>query len=121
MKNRLKTKVDRNTPSAKTTPIDLLYIYLSGGLFDGDSPCASCATSCTAAGHTCANSAGQGGCAWWGCYQYDMDPPGEIVRTMISTAKAATPPGICAICRSIGWATDEAIVSGEAPGKLALT
>ena len=30
-------------------------------------------------------------------------------------------PGICAICRSSGCATEEAIVSGEAPGNLALT
>ncbi len=30
-------------------------------------------------------------------------------------------PGICAICRSSGWATEEAIVSGDAPGKAALT
>ena len=30
-------------------------------------------------------------------------------------------PGIWAICRSSGCATDEAIVSGEAPGREALT
>src|SRR5260370_10824983 len=30
-------------------------------------------------------------------------------------------PGIWAICRSSGWATEEAIVSGDAPGRLALT
>jgi hypothetical protein len=75
-----------------STPIDLRYTYLSGGLFDGATPCTSCATGCTANGHTCANSAGQGGCAWWGCWQYDMDPPGAMVRTMIAAAKKATPP-----------------------------
>ena len=30
-------------------------------------------------------------------------------------------PGICAICRSSGWATEVAIVSGEAPGSEAET
>ena len=30
-------------------------------------------------------------------------------------------PGIWAIWRSSGWATEAAIVSGEAPGRLALT
>ena len=30
-------------------------------------------------------------------------------------------PGICANCRSSGCATEEAIVSGLAPGKVAVT
>ena len=30
-------------------------------------------------------------------------------------------PGICAICRSSGWATEVAIVSGKAPGSEAET
>ena len=38
--------------------------------------------------------------------------PSELVDVICET------PGICAIWRSSGWATDEAIVSGEAPGKL---
>lgn len=64
---------------------DVRYLYLAGGLFDSAAPCASCATSCTAAGHSCANSAG--GCAWWGCYQYDQISPGEYVRDFVAAAK----------------------------------
>ena len=41
--------------------------------------------------------------------------PSELVEVICET------PGICAICRSSGCATDEAIVSGEAPGSEALT
>ncbi len=41
--------------------------------------------------------------------------PSELVEVICVT------PGIWAICRSSGCATDEAMVSGEAPGKLALT
>ena len=41
--------------------------------------------------------------------------PSELVEVICET------PGICAICRSSGWATEEAMVSGDAPGRLALT
>jgi hypothetical protein len=37
---------------------------------------------------------GQGGCSWWGCYQYDMNPPGEYVRDFITNAGKASPPQI---------------------------
>jgi hypothetical protein len=74
-------------PTAAAAPFDLRYVYISGGLFDGTAPCASCATSCTAKGTTCANSGP--GCAWWGCYQYDQDPPGEYVRSFVTAAKKA--------------------------------
>ncbi len=74
-----------------SAPFDLRYEYISGGLFDGASPCASCATGCTASAKTCANSAGQGGCVWWGCYQYDMDPPGAYARDFDSAAAGASP------------------------------
>jgi hypothetical protein len=63
---------------------DLRYIYLSGGIFDGSAPCASCAAGCTTNGTSCANTAG---CGWWGCWQYDQDPPGAYVRNFVSTAK----------------------------------
>ena len=39
--------------------------------------------------------------------------PSELVEVICDT------PGICANCRSSGCATEEAIVSGEAPGKRA--
>ena len=64
---------------------DLRYQYLSGGIFDGTSPCTSCATGCTTSGTSCANTVG---CAWWGCWQYDQDPPGAYVRNFVSTAKS---------------------------------
>jgi hypothetical protein len=76
--------------TAAAAPFDIRYEYISGGLFDGTSPCASCASGCTAAGHTCANSSGQGGCAWWGCFQYDMNPPGDFVRGFDATAAGAS-------------------------------
>ena len=30
-------------------------------------------------------------------------------------------PGICANCRSSGWATDDAMIAGLAPGSVAVT
>ena len=77
-------------PTAAAAPFDLRYVYISGGLFDGNAPCTSCATNCSSKGTTCANSGP--GCAWWGCYQYDQDPPGEYVRDFVSAAAKATPP-----------------------------
>ena len=70
--------------TAANVKADLRYLYLSGGLFDGNAPCASCATGCTTKGTSCANTAG---CGWWGCWQYDQDPPGAYVRSFVSTAK----------------------------------
>jgi hypothetical protein len=71
--------------SATAAPFDVRYLYLSGGVFDGAAPCDSCATSCTAGGSSCAN-AGEG-CSWWGCWQYDQDPPGAYVRDFVAKAK----------------------------------
>lgn len=71
--------------TAKSTPFDLRYTYLSGGFFDGNTPCTSCATGCTASGVSCKN--GGAGCAWWGCWQYDQDPPGAYARGFFSTAQ----------------------------------
>jgi hypothetical protein len=78
--------------TASTTPIGVRYEYLSGGLFDGDTPCTSCATGCTTNGTTCANSGP--GCAWWGCWQYDQDPPGAYARGFVTKAIGATPKQI---------------------------
>ena len=72
---------------ASQAPFDVRYVYLSGGYASGAGPCASCAMSCDVAGKSCANSAG--GCAWWGCYQYDQNPPGEYVRDFVSNAAKA--------------------------------
>lgn len=73
--------------TAAKAPFDGRYLYLSGGYFDGASPCASCASGCTAAQTSCANSAG--GCAWWGCWQYDQDPPGQYAVGFIDTNEKA--------------------------------
>jgi hypothetical protein len=71
--------------TAAKAKADLRYLYLSGGIFDGASPCSSCASGCTTNGTSCANTAG---CGWWGCWQYDQDPPGAYVRNFVSTAKS---------------------------------
>ena len=76
--------------TAKQAPFDLRYVYISGGLFDGTSPCTSCASGCTTKGTTCASSGP--GCAWWGCWQYDQDPPGAYARTFEGTCAGASPP-----------------------------
>jgi hypothetical protein len=73
--------------TATSTPFDGRYQYISGGLFDGAAPCASCATGCTAGGASCANSGP--GCAWWGCWQYDQDPPGQFVVDFVAKSKAS--------------------------------
>jgi hypothetical protein len=78
--------------TAKLAPFDVQYIYISGGFPDGTGPCASCASGCTTKGTTCANSGP--GCAWWGCWQYDQDPPGNYVRGFATTWSTATPPQI---------------------------
>jgi hypothetical protein len=78
--------------TAAMAPFDLQYIYVSGGLPDGAGPCTSCMTGCTAGGTTCASSGS--GCSWWGCWQYDVPPPGDYVRTFASTLAMATPAQI---------------------------
>ena len=75
--------------TAAKAPFDGRYMYLSGGLFDGSAPCTSCASACSTGGTSCANSAG--GCAWWGCWQYDQDPPGQYVVSFVSTNEKASP------------------------------
>jgi len=77
---------------AQSAPFDLRYVYLSGGLFDGAAPCTSCASGCSSGGQSCANS-NPSGCAWWGCWQYDQDPPGAYVRGFVAgeTSSARIP------------------------------
>jgi hypothetical protein len=74
--------------TAAKAPFDGRYMYLSGGLFDGTAPCTSCASGCTTGGTSCANTAG---CAWWGCWQYDQDPPGQYAISFISVNEKASP------------------------------
>lgn len=70
-------------------PFDFRHMYLAGGLFDGDAPCTSCASFCTAGGVDCSNSGP--GCAWWGCWQYDVLAPGQY---LIDFLGASTTRGI---------------------------
>jgi hypothetical protein len=77
--------------TAAQAPFDGRYLYLAGGLFDGTTPCASCATGCTSGGISCANTAG---CAWWGCWQWDQDPPGQYAVSFIDTNEKASPKQI---------------------------
>jgi hypothetical protein len=73
--------------TAKAAPFDVSYQYLSGGLFDGPTPCTTC-PSCTSSGTSCGHSGGGHGCAWWGCWQGDSDPPGAYLRNIVSGAHA---------------------------------
>jgi len=84
-KTRLLVGASMEDATAKAAPFDLRYTYVSGGFFDGAAPCASCATNCSAGGNSCQN--GGPGCSWWGCWQYDQDPPGEYARSFFSTAQ----------------------------------
>lgn len=72
--------------SAQAAPFDLRYLYLSGGFPDGAGPCARCDSGCATDGQSCANNGN--GCAWWGCWQYDQDPPGFYVRDFIAKSSA---------------------------------
>jgi hypothetical protein len=83
-KNHVLAGASMDDATAAKAKADLRYLYLSGGIFDGASPCSSCASGCTTNGASCANTAG---CGWWGCWQYDQDPPGAYVRNFVSTAK----------------------------------
>ncbi len=70
---------------AKSAPFDARYQYIAGNIADGSGPCSSCASGCTSQGSSCANSVG---CGWWGCWQYDQDPPGAFVRDFVKKVKA---------------------------------
>jgi hypothetical protein len=63
--------------TAAMAPFDLRYDYISGGLFPGNAPCASCMSGCNQ--------------TWWGCWQDPAQPPGDYVRTFAKTCAAASP------------------------------
>lgn len=87
-KSRVLVGVSTNDAVAKQAPFDVRYLYLAGGLFDGAGPCASCAEGCDAGGESCDN-ANPNGCAWWGCWQWDQDPPGQYLRDFVAASKGA--------------------------------
>jgi hypothetical protein len=82
-KNHLLVGFSDDDAVEKLAPWDLHYKYLSGGIPDGAAPCASCLTNCTTKGTSCDNAHG---CGWWGCWQWDQDPPGKYVSGFASTA-----------------------------------
>ncbi len=83
-KNHLLAGASMQDTTAKSAPFDLRYKYLAGGFTDGSGPCTSCASGCTAGGTTCASSGP--GCSWWGCWQWDQNPPGDYARSFFATA-----------------------------------
>ncbi len=67
-----------------TTDFDLRYLYIAGSVPSGG-PCTDCANGCLVDGSSCDNA---NGCNWWGCWQYDQDPPGQYVPNFIASAEA---------------------------------
>ncbi len=67
-------------------PFDIRYRYLAGEV-PAPGTCASCASGCSIGGTSCANSGP--GCAWWGCWQYDVPPPGRYVADFVTATRAA--------------------------------
>ncbi|HLL83571.1 MAG TPA: hypothetical protein VK420_12990 [Longimicrobium sp.] len=82
-KDHLLIGASMENTTAGQAPFDLRYLYLAGGLFDGASPCASCASGCSAGGQSCAG----GACGWWGCWQWDQLPPGQYASDFINRTK----------------------------------
>lgn len=63
-------------------PFQIGYRYVSGDVPD-DGPCEDCRVDCTVRGSSCSNAVG---CAWWGCWQWDEEPPGRYVANYLSYA-----------------------------------
>ena len=85
-KDRLLVGAQMEDDTAKSAPFDVRYLYIAAGLFDSKDACNSCASGCTSGGASCSNSGA--GCGWWGCWQYDQEPPGAYVRDFIQSAKS---------------------------------
>ena len=82
---------DMDDSIAAMAPFDVRYLYLAGGLPDGDGTCATCG-SCVAGGTSCSSAAG---CDWWGCWQDPATTPGQYVRDLLAkTASASMLPMI---------------------------
>lgn len=88
-KTRLLVGISAGDTAARAASYDIRYQYIPGQLPDGPGPCARCDKSCSTTDaqgtRSCANSAG---CNWWGCWQWDQDPPGAFARSFIQRAKA---------------------------------
>ena len=66
-------------------PFEIGYQYISGDVPDGG-PCVDCRVDCTVRGSSCDNDVG---CDWWGCWQWDEDPPGRFVAGYMADRSAA--------------------------------
>ncbi len=86
-------------------PFDIRYQYLAGNV-PAEGPCANCAENCYVDGQSCANDAG---CPWWGCWQWDQDPPGRFVNDFVT--KVAEAGGIPMITYYIWYS-----VAGDVEG-----
>jgi hypothetical protein len=84
-KKRMLVGATMKDASATAAPWDFRYLYIAGGLMDSSNVCSSCATNCTSNGVTCASSGS--GCAWWGCWQWDQQAPGQYARDFVAKAK----------------------------------
>jgi hypothetical protein len=69
-----------------STPLDLEYVYISGGIFDGPTPCTACDVTCSVGKQTCDQ-----GCGWWGCYN---TPPGMYAGYFLQGSAQASPAQI---------------------------
>jgi hypothetical protein len=87
-KQGLLVGADMSESVAELAPFDIQYLYLAGGLADGDVPCASCGSGCTAGGISCSGASGPT-CGWWGCWQDPALPPGQYVRDLLRRTQAA--------------------------------
>ena len=72
-------------PEFAQANFDLRNQYIAGTVPAGG-PCNDCANGCVVDGASCDN---QNGCAWWGCWQYDQDPPGRFVVNFVTAAEGA--------------------------------
>jgi len=84
-KSRMLLGASMSDATAAATPFDFRYLYIAGGVADGN-VCSSCASGCTANGLDCSNNGPT--CAWWGCWQSDQAPPGQFERDFLTAAKA---------------------------------
>jgi len=88
-KNHLIVGASMHDTTANLAPFDGRYQYIAGGFFDGPEPCASCASGCTSNGASCA-STNTAGCGWWGCWQWDQEPPGQYIPKFLAITDSAT-------------------------------
>lgn len=105
-RDRLLVGGSMSDPRFAEAPFDLRFQYLAGAV-PGGGPCASCAQNCSVNGLSCDNGHG---CEWWGCWQWDQEPPGRFVASFIDAAvqAAAIPMITYYVWRSVSAAAEGA-------------